>query len=177
MLQLVILRFQFPDADFSILTSNFHLFIQPLDRRQCHAALVNRRDVLVIRADVERRIKILRHRADVPLGRLKFVTPLADGQLQDFLQDLRRAHRGEILLDVAVTRGTAERSVLDRHGSGADVQSDDGRGIYSTGRQLYIAITCRKARGAAAGVENVARAAGIVIIVVAQMNAIAEAIK
>ena len=73
----------------------FDLLVQTLDGRQRDAAFVNRRNMFVVRPDVETTVKILRHRADVPGRWIVLVAPLADGQLQDFVQNLRRAYLGK----------------------------------------------------------------------------------
>ncbi len=96
--------------------------------------LVNWRDVLVVRADVEHGVKILRHRADVPRGRINLVTPFADGQLQDFVQDLRRTHPREILFEVAVT-AVVYRAINTNAGGGHMQHKGRRRGADSTDEQ------------------------------------------
>ena len=93
--------------------------------------------------------------------------------MQDFVQDLRRAYRREILLGVAIA-AVVERA-KDRHAGGGRIQSNGRRrAVDSADIQRYLAIFCRDARGGTARVNNVITAGGIRIIIVADMNAIAE---
>src|SRR6188474_1533301 len=54
--------------------------VQSLDRSQRDAIRIDRRDAGFRRSEAERRLEVLRHRADVTDGRILLVAPLADRQ-------------------------------------------------------------------------------------------------
>src|SRR6266850_7763514 len=60
--------------------------------------------MFVVRADLERSIKILRHRSDVCCASIALVIPARDGQRDDFLQYFARLHRREVLFHIPVAR-------------------------------------------------------------------------
>ena len=79
--------------------------------------------MLVVLADLERSVEILRHRADVADAVLGFVAPAADRQRRHLVEHRRVVERNDVRLDVAV----AQRRPRSRTGS--ELRADGAGGI------------------------------------------------
>src|SRR6185436_10991804 len=98
-----------------------HPLVQPLNGRKRHAAFIQRRDVPVVGANLERRAKVLSYRTKVARRRIVLVPPFAQRQARDFFENLRGVDRGKILFGVTVAL-IVERAV-DRDAAAGGQQS------------------------------------------------------
>ena len=78
------------------------LRVQRFDRRQGDAVFADRGDVLIIFADAEGCVEILRHRADVAHAALGEVTPCGDRQGRDFVEHRCIADRCDLGFERAI---------------------------------------------------------------------------
>jgi hypothetical protein len=79
-------------------------FVQGFDGGECDAVLVDRRDVPIVFSHPERRIEILRHRANMPHAALCSIAPYADGQRGHLLENRMVIERRDIGLCVAIAQ-------------------------------------------------------------------------
>src|SRR5262249_40900756 len=110
---------------------------------------VHRGNTAIGRSDVEGRVEVLRHGADVTRGWiLLVVAPRADGKAGDSLEDLLGIDRDDVVLCIAIADGTCpvRCAILGprRHGLAAAARP------VATARQLCARGGCRRARRRAA---------------------------